>query len=60
MARLLEGKGWQLMRVKGSHHVYGKTGMTTRISLPIHGSRSLKSGLQRYFMKLAQLKEEDL
>jgi predicted RNA binding protein YcfA (HicA-like mRNA interferase family) len=34
-ARLLEGHGWPLLRVKGSHHVYGKTGEPARLSVPI-------------------------
>ena len=34
-ARLLEKHGWELKRVKGSHHVYMKTGNPARISVPI-------------------------
>ena len=25
-ARLIERRGWRLLRVNGSHHIYGKTG----------------------------------
>jgi predicted RNA binding protein YcfA (HicA-like mRNA interferase family) len=59
-ARVLEKKGWQLARVKGSHHVYVKPGNPTRISVPIHGNRPLKTGLLRHFMKLAGITEEEL
>ncbi|MGI9175319.1 MAG: type II toxin-antitoxin system HicA family toxin [Rhodothermales bacterium] len=41
-ARLLEKRGWELKRVRGSHHVYTKTGHPARISVPVHGSKSLK------------------
>jgi predicted RNA binding protein YcfA (HicA-like mRNA interferase family) len=41
-ARLLEQKGWQLKRVKGSHHVYIKSGNPARISVPIHGNQTLR------------------
>jgi predicted RNA binding protein YcfA (HicA-like mRNA interferase family) len=34
--RLLERHGWQLLRVQGSHHVYGKAGQRARISVPVH------------------------
>lgn len=34
-ARLLEKKGWELKRVKGSHRVYAKEGNPARISIPI-------------------------
>jgi predicted RNA binding protein YcfA (HicA-like mRNA interferase family) len=33
-ARLIERRGWRLLRVSGSHHVYGKTGSVVRLSLP--------------------------
>jgi predicted RNA binding protein YcfA (HicA-like mRNA interferase family) len=36
--RLLERRGWTLLRVQGSHHIYGKLGSIVRLSVPIHGS----------------------
>ncbi len=60
LARLLEQKGWQLIRVQGSHHIYTKTGESVRISVPIHGNKDLKIGLLRHFMKQANLSESDL
>ena len=57
-ARLLESHGWSLQRINGSHHIYGKEGRRVRISIPIHGSRPLKLGLQRHLWKLAELAEE--
>ncbi|MCI0696262.1 type II toxin-antitoxin system HicA family toxin [candidate division KSB1 bacterium] len=59
-ARLLEKKGWQLKRVKGSHHVYVKPGNPARISVPIHGNQPLKIGLQKHLMKLAEIEDEEL
>lgn len=59
-ARLLESRGWRLMRVNGSHHVYMKAGNATRISLPIHGNEDLKVGLLGHFMKVAGIKENEL
>lgn len=59
-ARILERHGWRLPRVAGSHHVYGKEGNPARISAPIHGNTPLKIGMQRHFMKLAGLDEDDL
>ncbi|MEL6912083.1 MAG: type II toxin-antitoxin system HicA family toxin [Cyanobacteria bacterium J06629_2] len=40
-AKLLESKGWRLLRVNGSHHIFGKPGNTQRISVPIHGNKAL-------------------
>jgi predicted RNA binding protein YcfA (HicA-like mRNA interferase family) len=59
-ARLVERSGWKLLRINGSHHIYGKQGSVVRLSIPVHGNQSLKSGLLRHLMKLAGLSEEDL
>jgi predicted RNA binding protein YcfA (HicA-like mRNA interferase family) len=55
--RLLERHGWQLLRIEGSHHVYGKAGQRARISVPVHGNRPLKVGLQRHLLKLADIQD---
>lgn len=59
-ANLLEKNEWQLLRIQGSHHIYGKTGNDSRISVPIHKNQNLKIGLLRHFLKLAGLTENDL
>jgi predicted RNA binding protein YcfA (HicA-like mRNA interferase family) len=59
-AKLLQSRGWQLVRVSGSHHVYIKPGNPARISLPIHGNEDFKIGLLRHFMKVADISEGDL
>jgi predicted RNA binding protein YcfA (HicA-like mRNA interferase family) len=59
-AKLLEKKGWELRRTKGSHHIYAKAGNSARISVPIHGNSPLKIGLLRYFMKVAEIDESEL
>ena len=59
-ARLLERKGWRLLRVAGSHHIFGKDGSIVRLSVPIHANQPLKTGLMRHLMKLAAIAEDDL
>jgi predicted RNA binding protein YcfA (HicA-like mRNA interferase family) len=59
-ARLIERHGWKLLRVHGSHHIYGKTGSVVRLSIPIHGNRPLKTGLLRHLAKLAELPDGEL
>ena len=59
-ARVLERQGWTLMRIQGSHHIYGKSGNDIRLSLPIHGNQSLKMGLLKHLMKMAGISEDDL
>jgi len=57
LAKLLEHNGWVLLRVKSSHHIYGKAGSSIRISVPIHGNKSLKIGILRHLLKMAGLSE---
>ena len=59
-AHLLERHGWSLLRVHGSHHIYGKAGTIVRLSVPIHGKKPLKTGLLRHLLKTAGLEETDL
>ena len=58
--RLLEKNGWQLKRIKGSHHIYAKDGIPVRLSVPVHGNKALKRGLQRHFMKIIGIEESEL
>ena len=59
-AKVVERNGWSLLRISGSHHIYGKSGEVARLSIPIHGNQPLKLGLQRALMKLAELEDADL
>jgi predicted RNA binding protein YcfA (HicA-like mRNA interferase family) len=59
-AKLLEKNGWQLLRIQGSHYIYGKSGNEARLSVPIHKNQDLKVGLLRHLLKLAELSEGDL
>lgn len=58
--RILEQHGWILLRVHGSHHIYGKEVNPSRLSVPVHGNRALKEGLLRHLLRLAGLSEDDL
>jgi predicted RNA binding protein YcfA (HicA-like mRNA interferase family) len=42
LAKTLERLGWVLLRVQGSHHIYGKPGERAHISVPVHGNATLK------------------
>jgi predicted RNA binding protein YcfA (HicA-like mRNA interferase family) len=59
-ARMVERRGWTLLRINGSHHIYGKTGSTVRLSIPIHGNEALKRGLLRHLAKLADISDDDI
>jgi len=57
LAKILEKNGWILIRIQGSHHIYAKSGVNVKISVPIHGNKDLKIGLLRYLLKQAGLKD---
>jgi predicted RNA binding protein YcfA (HicA-like mRNA interferase family) len=59
-ARIIERRGWRLLRISGSHHIYGQPDSSVRISVPVHGTQALKRGLLHHLMKLADLDETDL
>jgi predicted RNA binding protein YcfA (HicA-like mRNA interferase family) len=60
MCKILQAKGWEIARVTGSHHVFVIRGRNVRISVPVHGNKDLKIGLQRAIMKLANISENEL
>jgi predicted RNA binding protein YcfA (HicA-like mRNA interferase family) len=60
LASAIQGKGWALGRVKGSHHIFTKDGRRERIVIPIHGNRPLKIGLLLAQMKIAELSEHEI
>jgi predicted RNA binding protein YcfA (HicA-like mRNA interferase family) len=59
-ARLVERRGWQLLRINGSHHIYGRPASVVRLSIPVHGNRPLKLGLLRHLAKLAEIPDDEL
>lgn len=56
--RVLERHGWTLLRISGSHHIYGKAGQAVRLSVPVHGNQPLKAGLLRHLSKAAGLPDD--
>jgi predicted RNA binding protein YcfA (HicA-like mRNA interferase family) len=60
LIKTLERNGWVLLRIQGSHYIYGRVDKEARISVPVHGNRQLKTGLLRHLLKVAGLEEKDL
>lgn len=55
--RVVEHHGWSLLRIQGSHHIYGKQGSVVRLSIPVYGNQALKRGLLAHLTKLAGLEK---
>lgn len=60
MCQLLETREWRLLRINGSHHIFGKPGHIEKISVPVHGQKPLKPGLQKHIMKIAGISDSEL
>jgi predicted RNA binding protein YcfA (HicA-like mRNA interferase family) len=60
LCKVLERHGWVLKRVRGSHHIYARTGSTAILTVPVHGNRDLKAGTLHQLLKDAGLTETDL
>ena len=55
LCKILKQHGWELKTIKGSHHVYMKEGRKERISVPVHSNKSIKKGLLKAILKLADI-----
>jgi predicted RNA binding protein YcfA (HicA-like mRNA interferase family) len=58
--KIVRQHGWILLRIQGSHHIYGKPGFDARLSIPVHKNNSLKIGLLKHLIKLAEIPLESI
>lgn len=56
--KILKEHGWELDRVKGSHHIMVKEGKRS-IPVPVHGNKDLPHGLINAILKQAEIKKGD-
>ena len=42
--KILKENGWDLDRIKGSHHIFIKGNESVPVPVPIHGNQDLKKG----------------
>ena len=56
LVKMLRKDGWDMVRIKGSHHIMTKGSKT--ISIPVHGNQSLKKGIERKLLTLAGVKKK--
>jgi predicted RNA binding protein YcfA (HicA-like mRNA interferase family) len=54
MVKLLREHGWEVDRISGSHYILVKGNKT--LSVPVHGKKDLKKGIQQALLKEGGLK----
>ncbi len=59
LVRALENHGWELARVRGSHHIMRHPVDRRTVPVPVH-NRDLKTGTLRGIMRRVGLSTEDL
>jgi predicted RNA binding protein YcfA (HicA-like mRNA interferase family) len=59
LIRVLERRGWHVIRTRGSHYVFKHREFPNRIVVPVHG-RELKRGILTAIMKDAGISREEL
>ena len=55
----LERAGFNVVRIKGSHHIMKKPGHTNNVSVPVHGNQPLKAGTLRGVIRSAGMTVEE-
>ncbi|MDD6383963.1 MAG: type II toxin-antitoxin system HicA family toxin [Streptococcus hyointestinalis] len=51
MVKLAKKNGWIEVRIEGSHHHFKKEGFPRIVSIPVHGNKDLRKGLERKILK---------
>lgn len=55
LIKLLKQNGWELDRIKGSHHVFIKDDKS--VPVPVHGNQDIPAGTLNAILKQAGLKQ---
>ena len=58
--RVLRQSGWELDRVRGSHHVFRHPDRSTRVVVPLHGGDLRKGTLSAIIASIGLTREEFL
>jgi predicted RNA binding protein YcfA (HicA-like mRNA interferase family) len=59
LIRALEQKGWQLDRVRGSHHILVHAEKRRALPVPVH-NRDLKAGTLAAILRIAGISRDEL
>ncbi|MBR1942806.1 type II toxin-antitoxin system HicA family toxin [bacterium] len=55
LCKILKENGWELVRISGYHHIFTKIGEDAKIVVPVHGNKTIKTGLLKAILKTAGL-----
>jgi predicted RNA binding protein YcfA (HicA-like mRNA interferase family) len=58
LIKILEGRGWYVKRIRGSHHILRHPTIPDALPVPVHGSTPLKRGTLGNILRTAGISRE--
>jgi len=59
LIKILEGRGWYVKRIRGSHHILRHPTIPDALPVPVHGSTPLKRGTLGNILRTAGISREE-
>jgi len=59
LLKVLEGEGWYVKRIRGSHHIMRHPTIPDALPVPIHGNRPIKRGTLGNILRTAGISRDD-
>ena len=59
LIKVLEGEGWYIKRIRGSHHILRHPTIPDALPVPIHGNRPIKRGTLGNILRTAGISRDD-
>jgi predicted RNA binding protein YcfA (HicA-like mRNA interferase family) len=59
LIKILEGEGWYVKRIRGSHHILRHPTIPDALPVPVHGNQSIKRGTLGNILRTAGISREE-
>jgi predicted RNA binding protein YcfA (HicA-like mRNA interferase family) len=59
LLKILEGQGWYVKRIRGSHHILRHPTIPDALPVPIHGNQPIKRGTLGNILRTAGISREE-
>jgi predicted RNA binding protein YcfA (HicA-like mRNA interferase family) len=59
LIKILEGQGWYVRRIRGSHHILRHPTIPDALPVPVHGNRPIKRGTLGNVLRTARISREE-
>jgi predicted RNA binding protein YcfA (HicA-like mRNA interferase family) len=59
LVKILEGRGWYVKRIRGSHHVMRHPSIPDALPVPVHANTAIKRGTLGNILRTAGISREE-